>query len=662
MRLIGTALVVLCVVLISTVPAVGQSTGDYRSNGTGGGNWSSAGTWETFTGSSWVAAGSPPTGAGLITIQATDSVSFDVSVSITGTLMNTGKFGGAGNLTVAAGGTYEHAENNGSLPVCTWDSGSTCLVTGYVSGSKPNNGNQGFYNLTWNCPGQTANVDLGMSGNTIRGNVTVISTGASNRMYLTSPSGYVYGNPITIDGNVVVTGGVFASNGSGTLDTIEVITHGSIIVTGGNFGLSRGSAPDVTWKLYGDLSVSNATLQNSGGTHVNKLMFLKNGVQKVTLSNVAYGTGSSAFTMEIDSGSTVDLDTSVISSSNSGSFILLPGATLATGHVNGIDGNIQCTGASNGGGNVLSAQANYEFKGSAAQVTGTLMPGTVNGLTVNNAAGVTLSQSCTVSTTLSLTAGILATGSGTLTAAGSVTRVGGYVEGNLSKMFSAAGSKDFELGTANGYSPVSVNVETGSGAFAAKAVQGTHPNAFDAAKSLKRYWTFQADPGITQAGLTFNYIASDVTGDESKYGAWRYTGTGTIWDSLKSSVNTTTHAVTADSVTVLSGDWTLAETSPVSSVRGQSLDEIPRAFFVDQNYPNPFNPSTLIRYGLPGDAFVTLKVYNVLGQEVATLVSGRQNAGTYLVQFDGSGLSSGVYIYRVQAGTSVDMKRMVMVK
>jgi len=91
--------------------------------------------------------------------------------------------------------------------------------------------------------------------------------------------------------------------------------------------------------------------------------------------------------------------------------------------------------------------------------------------------------------------------------------------------------------------------------------------------------------------------------------------------------------------------------------------EIPEKFSLLQNYPNPFNPRTIINYQLTMFNFVSLKVYDVLGNEVAALVNENQNAGAYSVEFDGSGFSSGVYLYRLEAnGNHIDTKRMIFLK
>lgn len=89
---------------------------------------------------------------------------------------------------------------------------------------------------------------------------------------------------------------------------------------------------------------------------------------------------------------------------------------------------------------------------------------------------------------------------------------------------------------------------------------------------------------------------------------------------------------------------------------------LPSAFKLEQNYPNPFNPATKIRYSIPVGTDVTLKVYNTLGQEVATLVNDYRPAGTYEAEFFASDLSSGVYYYVLRAGSFVGMRKMVLVK
>ena len=83
---------------------------------------------------------------------------------------------------------------------------------------------------------------------------------------------------------------------------------------------------------------------------------------------------------------------------------------------------------------------------------------------------------------------------------------------------------------------------------------------------------------------------------------------------------------------------------------------------LSQNYPNPFNPSTTIKYQIPELSFVTLKVYDVLGIEVATLINGEKPVGSYEVEFDGTGLPSGVYFYRLKTGSYFQTRKMVLLK
>lgn len=101
-------------------------------------------------------------------------------------------------------------------------------------------------------------------------------------------------------------------------------------------------------------------------------------------------------------------------------------------------------------------------------------------------------------------------------------------------------------------------------------------------------------------------------------------------------------------------------TEKVTSV--ETGDELPEAFRLNQNYPNPFNPTTNIAFELPEATYVLLTVYSVLGEEIATLVSGNLQAGKHSVQFDGSGLASGVYLYQLKTRSFVQIKKMLMVR
>jgi hypothetical protein len=520
MRLTRTFATILLLLLCSAVALTQVAT-----NGTGGGHWSSTSTW---------AGGVVPTGSEVITILATDSLYMDVPVTFTDTLKNLSALSvttfDSSQVIFGTGGVYEHAVNSGDIPKATWNAGSTCLITG-ATGNAPSNGNQNFYNVEWNCPNQSSNLNLGWKGNTIAGNIYVDSTGLS-RWQMCAPKSADGTTPdtakVTIEGNITISGGAFASNGtSNSLTYVFITQKGSINVTGGNFAVSRGSGPDVVWTLGGDFGVSNATIQNSGGTtKANALIFTGDTTHAFALDNVTFSGG---LTVVIDSGSTLQMGMSQIPAANTGSFILRATATMVTGDPAGVN-VVQCTGERGGAytGNSFDTTANYTFNGTAAQVTGTMMPTTVNDLTIDNPAGVTLTQATTINGVLHLKAG---------------------------------------------------------------AFDNTIP------------FTLGPNGSISHEGGTLV-----VTG-----------------------VKTTDATV-------------------------------PHRFFVDQNYPNPFNPTTNIQYGVPKRAFVTVKVFNLLGQEVAALFNGIREAGTYTLTLNASSLSSGVYLYRVQAGNAVETKRMVLLK
>jgi lysophospholipase L1-like esterase len=94
----------------------------------------------------------------------------------------------------------------------------------------------------------------------------------------------------------------------------------------------------------------------------------------------------------------------------------------------------------------------------------------------------------------------------------------------------------------------------------------------------------------------------------------------------------------------------------------KNLKEVPDAYALEQNYPNPFNPATVIKYSVPRYSFISLKVFDVIGNEVAVLVNGMKQPGNYAVPFNGSGLASGVYIYQLKADGFVDSKKLILLK
>jgi phosphatidylserine/phosphatidylglycerophosphate/cardiolipin synthase-like enzyme len=91
-------------------------------------------------------------------------------------------------------------------------------------------------------------------------------------------------------------------------------------------------------------------------------------------------------------------------------------------------------------------------------------------------------------------------------------------------------------------------------------------------------------------------------------------------------------------------------------------NEVPALYSLEQNYPNPFNPKTNIKYSIPENSFVTLKIYDLLGREIKTLVNQNQISGKYSITFDMSGFASGLYLYKMQAGNFSDTRKMILVK
>lgn len=108
-------------------------------------------------------------------------------------------------------------------------------------------------------------------------------------------------------------------------------------------------------------------------------------------------------------------------------------------------------------------------------------------------------------------------------------------------------------------------------------------------------------------------------------------------------------------------------TTSVAYNEGKTTEDMPAAFVLQQNHPNPFNAATAVSYTLFRPDYVTLKICNLLGEEVITLVAGQQAAGTHRIGWDGKDakglpVPSGMYLYRLEAGSAVQTRQMVVVR
>jgi hypothetical protein len=409
-RTIMTALIVL-VILPLTSAAQTDST-------KATGNWNSASTWKS---------NSVPTGSGTYIIRASDSVYFSAAVTITGTVKSlSGRIGvfDSSKVVFGNGSVYEHAVNAGSIPKATWETGSTILFSA-ITGNMPNNAAQNFYNITWDCPAQSAGLNMGMSNQVIGGTIRVKR---SNAQYLRLTAGNVTvptgRKLITINGDIVLDTATayFTATGSGSPDdTFSVVLKGNI-QSRGAFQLANGSGASVNWFVEGDISALEGSFTtNSTATKPDSLFF--SGTKKQLF---ARGATSSNVRFAVKSGAIVDFDTSSLGGSTAATFTLAAGGTVVSGHPKGLKGNINVGGAVN-----LSTAANYEYDATVAQ-TDTLMPATVNNLTINNPAGFTLLSPVTINGVLTLKAGQLDNSIPfTIGASGSISYLGGSLKNPL---------------------------------------------------------------------------------------------------------------------------------------------------------------------------------------------------------------------------------------
>jgi sRNA-binding regulator protein Hfq len=435
--------------------AVNAASGDFRSAATG--NWNAIATWQTWNGSSWVAASTTPAGgAGTnITIQSTHTVTDNVAVGLTGALIaqGTATFSAGGSITVGSGGlvqnsgvvtnssvstlifgagsTYEHnfTTTAGTIPNATWNTNSTCEAIGYTtldnSGGTPVIGglSQAFGNFTWNCLSQSGTITTIGALNTVNGNFTMASSGTG----LMRLGNNAAGN-LAIAGNYSQTGGHFQITAA--LNRIVAVA-GNFSLSGGTFDLT--ATGDGILNVAGNFSHTGGTLTESAvSSPFAVVVFNGTGIQNYTSG----GTVSGTVNFNVSNNATLFMGTNFLGSGSSGTFTLSAGGTLGIGDplgitTSGASGNVRVSGT-----RTYNTAANYIYNGPASQVTSNGLPATVSSLTVSNTGGiVTLGSNVSVTSNLTVSAGTFdlgsftanrATSGGTLTVANAATlKIGG---------------------------------------------------------------------------------------------------------------------------------------------------------------------------------------------------------------------------------------------
>lgn len=179
-------------------------------------------------------------------------------------------------------------------------------------------------------------------------------------------------------------------------------------------------------------------------------------------------------------------------------------------------------------------------------------------------------------------------------------------------------------------------------------------------------------PGIVTAEVLNNFqVRITVTGTTSKVGGELVNSNGSVVAVINSTSNNpfTLTAPSSGTYTVNAGfkspsrKW--GTTSAVINVTGIDEELVglrPESFMLYSNYPNPFNPTTKIRYAIANTAFTSLKVYSLLGEEVESLINEEKTPGVYEVNFDAANLTSGTYLYKLQAGNFIETKKMIVLK
>lgn len=480
----------------TATPALATSTTDhFRTRATG--NWNSISTWESSADgtTNWINATLTPTSTantitilnghtvtvtasvtvdqvtvnsgGQITVNSSQTLtiangadSFDMSVN--GTVTNSGTITATGAVKFESGGYYNHTGNGGSMVSASWDVNSTCEITGLTSATSLTNfGSQvtSYGNLVWNCTGQSAWLNATGSFD-VAGDFIINSTGGGSRgINLVTAS---TNRTFNIAGNLEINGSKLTLTNASGIATLNI--GGNLILNNSDltqldFGYSSSSTAPTSGvyrsviNLQGNFSNGTSSIVKiTDSQYYGKIVFAKNGIQTYTNQNTtatmngidhvinASSTLQLASDILLDNYNEIKVDGAIDfvtyrinGAGTDNTFDLSPGATCKIGNSSGLNYVINV-----GGTKTFSSGANYEFNATGTQVTGALLPATVNNLTVSGTSDLTLSNAGLLTVAGNLVIG--STAKLTIGTAQSVTVTGALSNGDASRLVIKSGA------------------------------------------------------------------------------------------------------------------------------------------------------------------------------------------------------------------------------
>ncbi|HET6272650.1 MAG TPA: T9SS type A sorting domain-containing protein [Bacteroidota bacterium] len=765
------------------------------------GNWNSGPTW---------VGGVAPVAADNAVIASGHTVTLTVATSITNfTINSSGTLADGGfNLTVSGNlvlnGTWS---GSGAGRLVMTGASATLDGTGTINNANRLDMSTGSKtilataNLTFT--GTNQRIDV-RTGNTVTNNgiVTlerITDAGATSTWVNAANSTVNVSEDLLSTGTLTATasGNTINYNGTTLGQTVKATTYHHLVVNKTGQTATLGGNTIVN----GNLTLSSGTLSTSAsnfnltvaGNWTNNGGSFTPGTGTVTFNSTTAaqsinGTAASQTFRNITvnkSGQTLSVGGSTATLTLNGTLTLTAG-TFSAGTASAINVAGNWT---NNGGTFTGGTGTVAFNGAANQVIGGTASTTFASMTANNSSGITINTSATVSATLTMTSGNIATGSNALTlgtgtsSLGTLSRTSGTIVGNFRRWFAGATVSNvlFPTGTATNYRPAntSFTVAPSAGGTLTASFTASNPGTNglpldDAGTSIVNcggdgFWTLTAGDGLTGGTYSLD-LTADGFGNVSDFttlrilkradalSAWTLDGThspGTGSNSIPVVHRTGmsgfsefgiggasdnplpiqliyfTGAAVANSNDILLTWGTISETnnygffvqqsvampssfadvpnsfvaghgttlvpqdyswihdnvSPgtlyyrlkqidldgsvhytdavevvVGALTGTGEQDVPRVFSLSQNYPNPFNPSTIIRYTLPKESSVSLRVYNLLGQEVAVLAEGLQKAGEYQVQLDAGNLASGTYLYRLSTDDFASSRKLIVLR